>query len=69
MNAASEEIEQIMAQPVATVDEAAKVLRIGRSMAYNAVKSGDIRSIKIGRRLLVPTAAIRELLTQGSDAA
>jgi len=59
------EVEQIMSQPVCTVEEAAKVLHIGRGHAYNAVKSGELRSIRIGRRVLVPTEPLRQLLATG----
>jgi excisionase family DNA binding protein len=53
-----------MTEPaVYTVEEAAGVLRIGRSAAYDAVRRGEIPSIKLGRRLLVPRARLeRELL-------
>lgn len=45
-----------------TVAEAAKVLGIGRSSAYEAVKLGQLPSIRIGRRLLVPIAALERML-------
>ncbi|MCK4388185.1 MAG: helix-turn-helix domain-containing protein [Dehalococcoidia bacterium] len=48
-----------------TVDEAAKILGIGRQLAYNRVKTGEIPVIKIGRRLLVPRKALERLLEQG----
>jgi excisionase family DNA binding protein len=44
------------------VEEAAKLLGIGRNCAYEAAKRGDIPSIKIGRRVLVPRAALDRLL-------
>ncbi len=47
---------------VRTITEAAKILRISRNSAYAAVKTGDIPAIKIGRRLLVPHAALDRLL-------
>ena len=46
-----------------TVDETAKILGIGRQLAYNRVKTGEIPVIRIGRRLLVPRAALEKLLT------
>ncbi|MFP5452067.1 MAG: helix-turn-helix domain-containing protein [Thermoleophilia bacterium] len=53
-----------------TVDEAAIVLGIGRTSAYKAVQRGDIPSIRIGRRLLVPRAAIEDMVGRRSgDAA
>jgi len=45
-----------------TVDEAAKILGIGRQLAYDRVKTGEIPVIKIGRRLLVPRVALEKLL-------
>jgi excisionase family DNA binding protein len=69
MNATAAEVTQIMSLPTCTVDEAAKVLRIGRTQAYTAVRSGEIRSIHIGKRVLIPTNAIRQLLEGSSDAA
>jgi excisionase family DNA binding protein len=44
------------------VGELPKVLGISRAAAYEAVKTGDIPSIRIGRRIVVPTAAVRRLL-------
>ena len=45
-----------------TVEEAAKLLGIGRQLAYERVKTGEIPVIKIGRRLLVPRSALEKLL-------
>lgn len=50
------------ARPTLTVEEAAELLGVARSTAYDGVRSGEIPSIRIGRRLLVPTAAIRSML-------
>ncbi len=44
------------------VEEAAQVLGLGRSAAYAAVRRGEIPSIRIGKRLLVPTDALESLL-------
>lgn len=45
-----------------TVPEAARKLGIGRNQAYEGVKSGQIPSIKIGKRILIPRAALDRLL-------
>jgi excisionase family DNA binding protein len=45
-----------------TVDEAARMLRIGRNQAYQAAKVGQIPTIRIGKRLLVPRAALDRML-------
>ncbi len=41
-----------------TVAEAAKLLGIGRNLAYEGVKRGEIPSIRIGDRILIPRASI-----------
>jgi excisionase family DNA binding protein len=45
-----------------TVDETAVVLRVNRQAAYAAVKRGQIPSIRIGKRILVPRAALERML-------
>lgn len=45
-----------------TVSEAAIALKIGRGLAYEAVRRGEIPAIRIGRRLLVPRRALEKLL-------
>jgi excisionase family DNA binding protein len=37
-----------------TVEETAKYLGIGRSMAYEAIRSGEIPAMRIGTRWIVP---------------
>jgi excisionase family DNA binding protein len=45
------------------VEEAAQLLGIGRSLAYHLIRTGRLRSIKIGSRRLVPLAAIDEAIS------
>ena len=49
-----------------TVAEAADVLGISRNSAYNAAQAGQIPTIKIGKRLLVPVAAMKRLIGDGT---
>lgn len=51
----------VKAQTV-TVREAAKLLGIGRNLAYEGVQRGEIPAIRIGNRILVPQAGIERLL-------
>jgi len=53
------------------VDSVARAIGISRAAAYEGVKNGEIPSIRIGRRIVVPTAAVRRmlLLDGGPDAA
>lgn len=46
-----------------TIEEVAKLLRVGRNQAYEAAHRGEIPVIKIGKRLLVPTSALDRLLS------
>lgn len=48
--------------PTVTVPEAAAVLGVSRAAAYAAVQRGDIPSIRIGHRVVVPTVELRRLL-------
>ena len=50
------------------IEEAAKVLGISRNTAYDAVKTGELPTIKIGRRFLVPRVALERMLA-GATAA
>lgn len=45
-----------------TVEAAARELGIGRNAAYEAAKRGEIPTIRIGRKLLVPRVAFERLL-------
>ena len=49
-----------------TVPEAAKLLRIGRATAYEAVKTGTLPSLKFGRRVVIPYSALERLLNEGT---
>ncbi len=44
------------------VEEAARLLGVGRSLAYDLIRTGRLRSVKIGSRRLVPRAAIDEAI-------
>ncbi len=45
------------------VPEAAKVLGISRNAAYEAARKGQIPTIRIGKRILVPITALERLLS------
>lgn len=47
---------------VMSVPEAGKLLGLGKNGAYEAAARGEIPIIRIGRRLLVPIAALERLL-------
>jgi excisionase family DNA binding protein len=58
----SEEVEAILRKATCTVEEAARVLGVGRRQAYAAVKSGEIPSIHIGGRILISTKKLTALI-------
>ena len=39
-----------------------RYLGLGRSATYQAAENGEIPTIRIGRRIVVPTAALRRML-------
>jgi excisionase family DNA binding protein len=47
---------------VLTVPEAAALLRVGTRTYYAAAARGEVPAVRIGRRLVVPGAAIARLL-------
>ncbi len=53
--------------PVLTIEEAAKVLRIGRSAAYDAARRGELPTIRIGRILRVPRCRLEAMLAADDD--
>ena len=54
-------------RPTVSVPFAGLYYGLNRDSAYRAAKRGDIPTIRIGRRVVVPTAALRRAL--GVDAA
>lgn len=49
---------------VLTVAEVAQQLGIGRNLAYEAVRTGEIPAIRVGHRILIPKTAFDEWLTK-----
>ena len=49
-------------QPTITVDELGELMGVSRSTAYESVRNGEIPSIRLGRRIVIPTAAVRRML-------
>jgi len=48
--------------------ETARILGIGRNAVYDAARRGDFRTIRVGKRILVPKSEIRRLLGGKPDA-
>jgi len=47
---------------VLTPGETARLLRIGRGTVYEQIRLGNIPSLRMGRRILVPKAALLKML-------
>jgi excisionase family DNA binding protein len=54
---------------VLTVSEVAKILRLSRNSAYQGVLRGEIPSIRVGKRILVPRRALEALLDGAKEKA
>ena len=48
---------------VVTIEDVMSMLGIGRNLAYKLVRTGEIRSIKVGRRMIIPKKEIVRFLT------
>ena len=59
-------------RPTLTVwPDTARILGLSKASAYAAAERGEIPTVRFGRRLIVPTAALRRMLQidTGDDAA
>jgi excisionase family DNA binding protein len=57
-----DEMFAILGQPTCSVEQYGKIIGVSRNPAYEAVKRGDIPSIRIGGRIRIPTAPLKEML-------
>lgn len=52
-----------MSEPLTmSVEDAARLLGVSRGLAYEAARKGELPTIRLGRRLLVPRARLLELV-------
>jgi excisionase family DNA binding protein len=49
-------------ETVLTIDEVAKRLKISKSLVYKAIGDGNLKSIRIGKRRLVPASEVQRLI-------
>ena len=54
----TERTERLTRRP----EEVGRILGIGRNTVYELIRTGQLRSISIGRKILIPLAAIDEFL-------
>jgi excisionase family DNA binding protein len=55
--------------PTISIEEASEILGISRRSAYRAASAGELPTLRLGRRLLVPTARLLALLGVGAQPA
>ena len=56
-----------MEKKTLSVPEAGKALGVGRSAAYEAARTGQLPTIRIGKRMLVPVVALERMLRECAD--
>jgi len=55
-------VPDLGAGPVLTVEDVAAVLGIGRTSAYELCRRGELPTVRLGRRILIPTHRLRAYL-------
>jgi excisionase family DNA binding protein len=63
-----EMFEEKVQRRTLTVEEAAKELGISKASAYEAARTGELPTIRIGKRILVPVAALERMLEGAAHA-
>lgn len=59
----SPELLELLNKPMAQVEETGRILfDVGKAASYAAARKGQIPTIKIGRKMFVPTYKLREML-------
>jgi excisionase family DNA binding protein len=56
-----------MEQQLLRIDEAAKVLGLGRSKTYELVRKGSLPVVRIGTAIRVPTTDLQRFIEQLQD--
>ena len=69
--AIAEQARPVAAGPerLLSIPEAAEALGIGRTAVYDLIGRGELRTLKVGRRRLVPASALAELAARSDGAA
>ena len=50
------------------MDELSEMLKIGRNTAYELVRSGAVRSVRVGRNIRIPKQAVIDYVTNQNTA-
>ncbi|MPL96599.1 hypothetical protein SDC9_42781 [bioreactor metagenome] len=49
------------------VEDLTAILDIGRNTAYELIRSGQIRSVRVGRQIRIPKEAVQEFFQRQRD--
>ena len=55
-------LDELAAKATISVEQAAKILGVGRTAAYEAARRGEFPTRRLGRRLVVPVPALLDWL-------
>jgi hypothetical protein len=64
-----DEVRALLRRPTCSVIEAGQALGISRGASYGAAKAGELPVIRIGKRMVVPTAWLASKLGLACNAA
>ena len=54
--------DELRSRATISVPRYAQIMGVSRATAYTLVERGDVQSIRVGKRVVVPTAPLRALL-------
>jgi excisionase family DNA binding protein len=60
-----DDVKEMLDRPTCSVEEFAKIFDLSKNPAYEAVKRGDVPSIRMGRLIRIPTAPLKVKLGLG----
>lgn len=55
-------LDELAEKATITIEQAAQLLGLGRTAAYDAARRGELPTRRLGRRLLVPVPALLDWL-------
>ncbi|WP_406238523.1 helix-turn-helix domain-containing protein [Nocardia sp. NBC_01009] len=68
MKASAEDaLERLLNEPTVSVPDTARLLGVGKSTVYTAVKSGEVPAIRVGSRVRIPSRWVRKVLQLRAD--
>jgi len=55
-------VKEDVVRLVLSVEEARRLLGLSRGLMYEAIRTGQVPSVRIGRRILIPRHALEQML-------